>query len=277
MVIEGGLWTTLCDPNQLENALLNLCINARDAMPDGGRLTIAARNVRMDAATAPVADVPDGDYVAIEVADTGVGMTPDIVVRAFDPFFTTKPIGRGTGLGLSMTYGFARQSGGQVRIQSKVGLGTSICVYLPRRDSNAPADAVARPKVLAHERPIRGTVLVVDDEAAIREMLVEVLEERGFATLSAPDGAQALRILQSDASVDLLLTDVGLPAEINGRQLADAARVRRPSLRVLFITGYAEAAAFGRGVLEPGLAVLSKPFSMEVMVERVTEILNAAP
>ncbi len=276
VAIEEGLWTTLCDPNQLENALLNLCINARDAMADGGRLTIEARNVPVGAKTGPAHDGPPGDHVCVAVTDTGTGMTPEIVARAFDPFFTTKPIGRGTGLGLSMTYGFARQSGGEVRIHSHVGLGTSVRVYLPRRDAGAPADVMAGNGGTERDRPIRGTVLVVDDEAAIRELIVEVLEERGFATLSASDGVEALRLLHSQARIDLLVTDVGLPAALNGRQLADAARVRRPELRVLFITGYAEAAAFGHGVLEPGLAVLGKPFSMEALAGRVTEMLNLA-
>ncbi len=268
-------WTTLCDSNQLENALLNLCINGRDAMPDGGHLTVETSNVTMEAGNAFGRDLEPGDYVGVTVSDTGVGMPPEVVSRAFDPFFTTKPIGQGTGLGLSMAYGFARQSDGQIRIHSAVGLGTSVRVFLPRHDEPEIAGAAsATPDAQAAPAAARDTVLVVDDEAMIREMIVEVLEERGHATLQAEDGAAALRLLQSRTPIDLLLTDVGLPASLNGRQLADAARVSRPNLRVLFITGYAETAAFGQGRLDPGMEVLTKPFAMRTLAERVAALLD---
>ena len=268
-------WTTLCDPNQLENALLNLCINARDAMPDGGDLTIETANVRLEAGGAFGRDLEPGDYVGVTVSDTGVGMPPEVLGRAFDPFFTTKPIGQGTGLGLSMAYGFARQSDGQIRIQSAVGLGTSVRLFLPRHDEpELAAVTSATPDARGPPAAARDTVLVVDDEAMIREMIVEVLEERGHATLQAEDGAAALLLLQSRAPIDLLLTDVGLPASLNGRQLADAARVSRPDLRVLFITGYAETAASGQGRLDPGMEVLTKPFAMHTLAERVAALLD---
>ena len=275
VALAGQPWTTLCDPNQLENALLNLCINARDAMPDGGHLTIETANVTMEPGHAFGRELEPGDYVGVTVSDTGVGMPPEVVGRAFDPFFTTKPIGQGTGLGLSMAYGFARQSGGQIRIHSAVGLGTSVRVLLPRHDEpEIAAAARGTPDMRAMPDAARNTVLVVDDEAMIREMIVEVLEERGHATLQAEDGTAALRLLQSPTPIALLLTDVGLPASLNGRQLADAARVGRPDLRVLFITGYADTVAFGPGRLDPGMEVLTKPFAMRTLAERVAALLD---
>ena len=264
-------WTILCDPNQLENALLNLCINARDAMPDGGRLLIETANVQLDDG-----DLPVGPYVLIAVSDTGTGMTPDVAARAFDPFFTTKPLGMGTGLGLSMIYGFAKQSGGQARIQSREGAGTRVCLYLPRhfgdsQDEPTPTPFRASPRTEAGE-----TVLVVDDEPAVRMLIGEVLAELGYATLEAADGAEGLRILQSDARIDLLVSDVGLPGGMNGRQMADAARQTRPALKVLFITGYAESAVVSNGNLEPGMYVLTKPFSLDRLATQVRDILLGA-
>ena len=269
----AGLWPTLVDPNQLENALLNLCINARDAMPDGGRITIETANKWLDQRGAKERDLPAGQYVSLCVTDTGSGMTPEVVARAFDPFFTTKPLGEGTGLGLSMIYGFARQSGGQVRIYSELGQGTTMCIYLPRDHSTAeappPADAPAPAAHGAGE-----TVLVIDDEPTIRMLVTEVLENLGYATIESPDGPAGLRVLASDAKVDLLITDVGLPGGMNGRQVADAARVARPGLKVLFITGYAENAAVGNGLLEPGMEVLTKPFTLEALGARVDAMLK---
>jgi signal transduction histidine kinase/DNA-binding response OmpR family regulator len=275
VVKGGGLWVTLCDPNQLENALLNLSINARDAMPDGGRLTIETENAYLDARGAQARDVLPGQYVGVHVTDTGVGMSPDIIERAFDPFFTTKPLGQGTGLGLSMIYGFVRQSGGQVRIYSEVGRGTSVKLYLPRYhgDAVAPIADTAVPAEVprAHANE---TVLVVDDEPTVRMLVVEVLTELGYEALEAANGADGLRVLLSDQRIDLLVTDVGLPGGMNGRQLADAARVRRPALKVLFITGYAENAVFGNGVLEPGMQVIPKPFAMEVLANRIRTMIS---
>ncbi len=235
-----GLWPTLVDPPQLENALLNLCINARDAMPDGGRLTIETANRWLDQRAAHERDLQPGQYVSLCVSDTGTGMTPKVIAKAFDPFFTTKPLGQGTGLGLSMIYGFVRQSGGQARIYSEAGQGTMVCLYLPRH-LGAVDTAEAMPDLSDAPRAGQGeTVLVVDDEPTVRMLVMEVLGELGYAAIEAADGASGLRVLLSDARVDLLVTDVGLPGGMNGRQMADAARINRPDLKVLFITGYAE-------------------------------------
>ncbi|WP_309139470.1 PAS domain S-box protein [Siccirubricoccus sp. G192] len=272
--LATGLWPILCDPNQLENAILNLCINARDAMPDGGRLTIGTANIRLDERGARAQDLQPGEYVAISVTDTGTGMTPEVMAHAFDPFFTTKPIGQGTGLGLSMIYGFARQSGGQARIQSAPGAGTTVRIHLPRHQGKASEEeAQARPPE-ARRAAAGETVLVVDDEPTVRMLVTEVLEDLGYAAIEAADGASGLKILQSDTQVDLLITDVGLPGGMNGRQMADAARQARPGLKVLFITGYAEKAAVGNDHLEPGMHVLTKPFAVEALAHRINAILG---
>jgi PAS domain S-box-containing protein len=275
-VAEGmGLWTTLCDPNQLENALLNLSINARDAMPGGGRLTIETANVYLDGEPAMLRDLQPGQYVAVSVTDTGTGMAPDVAERAFDPFFTTKPIGRGTGLGLSMVYGFARQSGGHVRIYSEAGQGTTVKLFLPRHQG----EALEQPVPPVNNAPIPAgageTVMVVDDEPTVRMLVADVLADMGFRAVEAVEAGTALRILESDARIDLLVTDVGLPGGMNGRQLADAARVTRPALKVLFVTGYAENAVIGNLMLEPGMQVMTKPFAMDVLVNRVRSLLAA--
>jgi PAS domain S-box-containing protein len=275
VVAAGGLWPTLVDPNQLENALLNLCINARDAMPDGGRLTIETGNRWLDIRAAKERDLDPGQYVSLCVSDNGTGMTPDVIAKAFDPFFTTKPIGVGTGLGLSMIYGFARQSGGQVRIYSEVGDGTMVCLYLPRHLGPAE-EAEAVPELGDSPRAIDGeTVLVVDDEPTVRMLVVEVLEELGYAAIEAADGAAGLKLLQSDVRIDLLVTDVGLPGGMNGRQMADAARVSRPELKILFITGYAENAVLGNGLLDAGMHVMTKPFAMEALAGRIKELIGS--
>ncbi len=270
----GGLWITLVDPNQLENSLLNLAINARDAMTDGGRLTIETGNRWLDRHAAHERDLPPGQYVSLCVSDTGTGMAPDVIVRAFDPFFTTKPIGQGTGLGLSMVYGFARQSGGQVRIYSEPGRGTMVCLYLPRHHGEevpapAPAELTEAPRAEVGE-----TVLVVDDEPTVRMLVADVLESLGYIAIEAADGPAGLRVLQSNARIDLLVSDVGLPGGMNGRQMVDAARVTRPALKVLFITGYAENAVLGNGYLEPGMHVLTKPFAMEALATRIKAIIE---
>ena len=270
-----GVWITLVDPNQLENALLNLCINARDAMPDGGRLTIETANMWLDERAAREREVPPGQFLSLCVTDTGTGMSREIIERAFDPFFTTKPIGMGTGLGLSMVYGFARQSGGQVRIYSEFGEGTTMCIYLPRNHGSETDDVVAKPTDLA--RAGKGqTVLVVDDESTVRMLVIEALEELGYATLEAGDGASGLAMLRSDARIDLLITDVGLPGGMNGRQVADGARVARPGLKVLFITGYAENAVVGNEPLDRGMQVLTKPFTMDALAGRVKDLIGRA-
>jgi PAS domain S-box-containing protein len=273
-VAAGGLWPTLVDPNQLENALLNLCINARDAMPDGGRLTIESGNRWLDARAARDRDLEPGQYVSLCVSDTGTGMTPEVIAKAFDPFFTTKPLGVGTGLGLSMIYGFTRQSGGQVRIYSEPGEGTMVCLYLPRHRGAAEGtesmpDLADAPRTNAGE-----TVLVVDDEPTVRMLVVEVLEELGYIPIEAADGAAGLKILQSGVPIDLLVTDVGLPGGMNGRQMADAARLVRPGLKTLFITGYAENAVVGNGLLDAGMHVMTKPFAMEALAARIRELIQ---
>ena len=276
LISAAGLWTTLVDPNQLENALLNLCINARDAMPNGGRLSIATANRWFDPRAALEHHLKPGGYVSLSVADTGSGMTPDVVRRAFDPFFTTKPIGEGTGLGLSMIYGFVQQSGGQARIQSEVGRGTAVTLYLPRHAGTAdrPQDEAGAPDSI---QPGRGeTVLVVDDEAAVRMLVAEVLQDRGYVVIEAADGIAGLAALQSPQRIDLLVTDVGLPGGLNGRQVADAGLAIRPGLKVLFITGYAEQAVLGDGQLAPGMHVLIKPFAMEALAARIKDLLSTA-
>jgi PAS domain S-box-containing protein len=273
-VLATGLWSTLCDPNQLENALLNLCINARDAMPDGGRLTIETANSWLDERGARERDMPPGQYVAICVTDTGTGMPPDVIERAFDPFFTTKPTGQGTGLGLSMVYGFARQSGGHVRIYSEVGTGTTMRIYLPRYGGPAVEEAVPSELSAAPRAEAGETVLIVDDEPAIRMLVTEVLQELGYTAIEAADGPSGLKVLQSNVRIDLLISDVGLPGGMNGRQMADAGRQVRPKLKVIFITGYADNAAVGNGHLEPGMHVLTKPFAMEALASRIKAVIE---
>ncbi|MBC7770437.1 MAG: PAS domain-containing protein [Phycisphaerales bacterium] len=269
-----GLWAIRVDRSQLENALLNLCINARDAMaPDGGSIRIETANRSLDQRAAKVRDLPPGHYVSLSVTDTGTGMSPETQTRAFDPFFTTKPIGQGTGLGLSMIYGFVRQSGGQVRITSEVGKGTTMRLYLPRHHGAVEGadEAVDEPVVDSGDGE---TILVIDDEAALRMLIGDVLAETGYRVTTAPDGPTGLEILRSDMRIDLLITDVGLPGGMNGRQVADAARIARPDMKVLFITGYAENAAIGDGHLEPGMEVLTKPFEITELGVKVREMLE---
>jgi PAS domain S-box-containing protein len=273
-VLAIGLWLTLCDPNQLESALLNLCINARDAMPEGGQLTVETANTWLDERGARERDMESGQYVAICVSDTGTGMSPDILARAFDPFYTTKPVGEGTGLGLSMVYGFARQSGGQVRLYSEIGNGTTVRLYLPRYRGPAEIEEEA-PRLEQAPRAAAGeTVLIVDDEPSVRMLVTDVLEELGYAAIEAADTISGMKVLRSDVRIDLLITDVGLPGGMNGRQMADAARETRPKLKVLFITGYAENAAIGNGRLEPGMHVLTKPFAMDNLASRIKTIIG---
>ena len=274
--LAAGAGTIVCDPHQLENALLNLAINARDAMPDGGRLTIAAAPVDIAPAMAAARDMPPGSYIAIAVTDAGTGMPPEVVARAFDPFFTTKPLGQGTGLGLSMIYGFAKQSGGQVRIHSQLGLGTTVTLYLPRHEADVPEQPSPPPPSAPPLRAGMGeTVLVVDDEPVLRMLVLDVLEELGYAALEAGDANEGLRQLDQARRVDLLVTDVGLPGGMNGRQLADAARTRRPGLKVLFVTGFAENAVLGAGGLEPGMAVMTKPFALDALAARIKQMIDA--
>jgi PAS domain S-box-containing protein len=269
---SAGLWCTLCDPNQLESALLNLAINARDAMPDGGRLTIATANAKVDGIDADTPALLPGDYIRIDVSDTGTGMSPEVAARAFDPFFTTKPIGQGTGLGLSMIYGFARQSNGHVLIESKLGAGTSVTLYLPRHHGEAAMERIA--SAAAEEVAATGeTVLVVEDEPVVRGVIIEMLHDQGYRVLEATDGPSGLRILRLNERIDLLVTDVGLPG-MNGRQLADQARETRPGLKILFITGYAENVAIADGFLQPGMEMITKPFDLDNLSRRVREMVS---
>ncbi|WP_245446946.1 hybrid sensor histidine kinase/response regulator [Methylobacterium sp. 17Sr1-1] len=272
VVVAGGLWLTLCDPNQLENAILNLAINARDAMPEGGRLTIETANAHLDDAyVASEIGVRAGQYVCVGVSDTGAGMPPDVIARAFDPFFTTKPLGQGTGLGLSMIYGFAKQSDGHVRIYSEAGQGTTVKLYLPRYHGEVEATAEVRGEVPRAERG--ETVLVVEDDSTVRTLIGETLTELGYRVIEAPDGQTGLRLLEAPGRIDLVVTDVGLPG-LNGRRMIDEALAARPHLRVLFITGYAENAAFGNGHLAPGMRMITKPFSIEAFATKVRAMIE---
>ena len=270
---EPALWPTLADPNQLENALLNLCINARDAMPGGGSMTIATANATLGAHAAEALEVPPGDYIVLTVSDTGTGMTPETVKRAFDPFFTTKPIGQGTGLGLSMIYGFARQSGGGVRIESAPGHGTEMSLYLPRQHPHAEAPGAGEPALPAAPPPSTRCVLVVDDDTTIRMLTVEVLHELGLSALEAGDAAAARETLDTATRIDLLITDIGLPGTMNGRELAEYARRTRPALPVLIVTGYAENAL--RDGLPPKMQLLPKPFTLEALAACIKALAAA--
>jgi PAS domain S-box-containing protein len=263
------LWETLCDANQLENAILNLTINARDAMPNGGKLTIEAQNV----IDRKFASNEEAEFIKISVSDTGVGMTPDVMERAFEPFFTTKPQGEGTGLGLSMIYGFTRQSEGYSKIDSEPDQGTTIHLYLPRNDCFSEAPQVDESTPTPDEVQAGGrVVLVVEDDDIVRGLVVEILEEYGFKTIQANDGPSGLEILKGKQTIDLLVTDIGLPG-LNGRQIADAALVDRRNLKVLFMTGYAENAASSSGFLRKGMAMITKPFEMKSLINRINELI----
>jgi signal transduction histidine kinase/CheY-like chemotaxis protein len=262
----------IVDANQLESAILNLAINARDAMPEGGVITVATGSIDLqESAAAAALGLSRGRYVTISVADTGVGMSPELLERAFEPFFTTKPLGQGTGLGLSMVYGFAKQSGGQVRIQSKPGSGTSVTLYLPATD-NKPAEE-RRPE----EAPINGageSVLFVEDDASVRMLIRDVLQDLGYFPIEAAEPESALPILASDQRIDLLISDVGLPG-MNGRQLAELARKHRPHLPILFITGYAENAAIRAGFLGSNMAMIMKPFAIDSLAAKIGEMTRS--
>ena len=274
--LRDGRWKTICDANQLESALLNLAINARDAMSDGGSLTIATADRALDASDlSDQEDLAPGKYVEFRVTDTGEGMTPDVLAHVFEPFFTTKPVGKGTGLGLSQVYGFARQSGGFVRIESSPGLGTTVRVYLPGHEAieDGRTEPVAsEPPVPPETRSTVGTVLVVEDQENIRAQMVEALADMGCVVMQAKDGPAGLRALRSRGPLDLLIADVGLPG-LNGRQLADAARALHPELPILLITGYA-GAALNDLELAPGMDVMRKPFSLDELAARVRRLLE---
>nr|WP_256577747.1 MULTISPECIES: PAS domain-containing protein [unclassified Pseudomonas] len=274
VITAAGLWTTFVDPPQLENALLNLCLNARDAMPGGGLITIETANRWVDERLASQRELAPGQYISLSVSDAGCGMTPEVMARAFEPFFTTKALGEGTGLGLSMVYGFVRQSGGQVRIYSEVGLGTTMCLYLPRHYASAEEEALNQAEGVPPPASAGQRVLVVDDEPSVRMLVAEVLGDLGYCVIEAADGAMGLKVLRSDERIDLLISDVGLPGGMNGREMAEAARQVRPGLPVLFITGYAENSVIGHGHLDPGMRILTKPFTLEALAMRVEHVLG---
>jgi CheY-like chemotaxis protein len=272
--LAPDLQLALAGSNQLENALLNLAINARDAMPDGGLLTIETENARLDADyAARHEEVTAGDYVAISVSDTGTGMPPEVVEKALDPFFTTKPVGAGTGLGLSMVYGFIKQSRGHLHIYSEVGNGTTVKLYL----ACGPTDAVDLPLAMAEAietPPGQGeTILVVEDDASVRLLLVSALQEVGYHYREAPDASTAIAMLRSGLKPDSLITDVGLPI-MNGRQLVELARGIHPSLKVLFITGYAATAVVRGGFLEAGMDMMTNPFALDALGLKVREMIE---
>ena len=278
--LESELWQSLCDPNQLENALLNLVINARDAMPDGGHIQIETSNCVLTDWRGQQTDsffgrVPNGEYVSIFVTDTGSGMPPSVIERAFDPFFTTKPTGQGTGLGLSMIYGFVQQTGGHVLLRSSEGHGTTVAIYLPRYLGVETSIEVAETTVHTTHAETGGIILLVEDEPAVRLVMADILSDNGYTVLEADTRQAAMRHILSAARIDLLMTDVGLPGGMNGRQLADAARQQRPDLKVLFVTGYDEQAAFGSGQMEAGMAIISKPFKIDLLSTKVKDVLQA--
>jgi CheY-like chemotaxis protein len=258
----------------LANALLNLAVNARDAMPDGGKLTIETANSHLDEAYAAAHDdVAPGQYVMIAVSDTGSGMDGDTLGRAFEPFFTTKDIGQGTGLGLSQVYGFIKQSRGHVKLYSELGQGTAVKLYLPRLLGDRPDAAStqeANPIPAGHGE----TILVVEDEPSVRDHSVSVLRDLGYRVLAAADGHSALRMLARPTEVEVLFTDIGLPGGMNGRQLAEAARRKRPELKVVYTTGYARNAITHGGVLEPGTELLPKPFSYAALAAKIRAVLD---
>lgn len=273
-VLGNAVWPILCDPNQLENAILNLCINARDAMQNGGRLTVKTANVCMDKRAARERGMEPGSYVTISVTDTGTGMTPEVLARAFDPFYTTKPTGKGTGLGLSMVYGFAKQSEGHVDLSSKVGEGTTVQLYLPKYEGELTEEGDQGQREQVPRAGAGETVLIVDDEPSVRMLITEVLEGLGYAAIEAADAASGLKVLQSDVPIDLLITDIGLPGGLNGREMAEAGRARRPNLKVLFITGYGESNAPHSSYLSPGMHILSKPFAVGDLASRIRDIID---
>ena len=274
-VLGGRIWSVLVDPNQLESSILNLVVNARDAMPEGGRLTIETANVHLDDDYAAThAELKSGQYVMIAVSDTGVGMTAEVAAKAFDPFFTTKDIGKGTGLGLSQVYGFMRQSGGHVQLYSDPGHGTTLKLYLPRAAVTVAAE-VSEPPVSTPRAPTRrGTILVVEDEDDVRSFTSEVLRDLGYGVLEAADGASALALLAENPGVVLLFTDVGLPGGMNGRQLALEASRLRPELKVIYTTGYARNAIVHHGRLDPGVELIAKPFTQSILAVRVNRVLS---
>jgi signal transduction histidine kinase len=274
-VLAGGLWRTRVDQGELENAILNLAVNARDAMPEGGRLTIETANCHLDDDYAREHDVPAGQYVLVAVTDSGSGMAPEVVAQAFEPFFTTKTVGKGTGLGLSQVHGFVKQSGGHVKIYSEPGEGTTIKLYLPRFFG---ADMPAAPKAAVEQAAPRGdlreVILVVEDEERARQMTAETLRELGYTVRHADGAASALRIIDAEPDISLLFTDIVMP-DVGGRKLADEAQRRLPGLKVLYTTGYTRNAIVHNGIVDPDVQLISKPFTLDQLARKVREVLSA--
>jgi CheY-like chemotaxis protein len=275
-VETAGLWPAMADPAQLESALLNLALNARDAMPEGGRLTIELGNRVLDEVYARGhAEVAPGDYAMLAVSDTGHGMAPEVVARAFEPFFTTKPDGKGTGLGLAMVFGFVKQSGGHVKIYSEPGEGTTVRLYLPRAVGDAAAAGQRSRAPIALPRG-SAAVLVVEDEATVREIAVAILRDLGYRVLEAADGEDGLHVFGAHAAeIDLLLTDVVLPGKIRGREMAERITAIRPEVRVLFMSGYTENSIVHQGRLDDGVQMIGKPFKREDLARKIAEVLGA--
>jgi CheY-like chemotaxis protein len=276
-VLSGGLWTASIDVSQMENALLNLCVNARDAMSNGGSLTIETSNAHLDEMYAREnSDVEPGQYVLIAVTNTGAGMTPDVLSAAFEPFFTTKGVGKGSGLGLSQVFGFVKQSGGHVNIYSEVGHGTTIKLYLPRSfDSQSAGDAESLLRHNETREMTRGDsrqiVLVVEDENQVRGLTVTSLRELGYTVLHAEDAVAALKLIEEHPEIDLLFTDIVMPG-MNGRKLADEAVRRWPRMKVLFTTGFTRNAVVHGGVLDAGVNFISKPFTLEQLAAKISGV-----
>ena len=275
IVLAGGLWRTHADPNQLENILLNLAVNARDAMPEGGHLTIETQNAHLDERYAAAnLGTAAGQYVLIAVTDTGSGMPPEVVEKAFDPFFTTKPVGKGTGLGLSQVYGFIKQSGGHVKIYTEQGLGTTIKLYLPRLHGAVQTDLALDESPEMPRGDDREVILVVEDEPGVRQFSIDALTELGYHVLEADGAARALRLLEEHPEIALMFTDVVMP-EMNGAKLAEAARALRPDLKILFTTGYTRNAVVHNGKLDEGVDLIGKPFSLEALAAKIRAVLEA--
>ena len=273
-VLAGGLWRMFADPPQLESAIINLCVNGRDAMPNGGKITLETMNAHLDDAYAAAhSEVRPGQYVAIAVSDTGAGMPPDVLARAFDPFFTTKKPGQGTGLGLSQVYGFAKQSGGHVKIYSEVGQGTTVKLYLPRYAGEDVADLPAPPPDRLLNGSASEVILVVEDEDRVRHMSVQLLRDLGYTVISAHDAKHALAIVESNATFNLLFTDVVMP-DMNGKELADRIREQRPKLKVLYTTGYTRNAVIHNGMLDRDVSFLPKPFTIQQLASKVRQVLD---
>jgi CheY-like chemotaxis protein len=274
IVLGAGLWHAEADANELERAILNLAVNARDAMPEGGKLTVETSNSHVDDAYAAAnPDSTPGQYVVISMTDTGIGMDGATIRQAFEPFFTTKPVGRGTGLGLSQVYGFVKQSGGHVKLYSEPNVGTTVRMYLPRLHAAAAQTPLVPPPVTA-EGGRQEVVLVVEDDESVRSLSVEMLRELGYQVLEAADGPRALQILDARNDIALLFTDVVLPGGMTGAQVAARAKASHPNLQVLFTTGYARNAIVHHGRLDPGVQLLTKPFAFSDLATKVRAILD---